>query len=204
VLAILSDTAGKYDNARMTDEQSNPPNELSTPKAEHVTVNRRDGSNVGPEISDQFSAGNYGCLGAISIWTFGWVAIAFLAISRVWRSPDGSALLGAVVAAMVALTGSRFSLALLRQGRSATRVNISFFVSKPRRAFGWLIVLLLLAAALFWNLAVFLALIRTAKAGHGWTMLFLTIWSVAGLFALYVVFTGTGVTIDNLRRGSGR
>jgi hypothetical protein len=175
---------------------------LSEP--EHVSVRRQDPLDSGATIPGQFSAGSYGCLGAISIWTLGWVTVAYLAVSRAWRSPDGSAILGAIVSGLVAFVGCRVSVALLKTHSPGNVISVSSYVSMPRRLIGWVAALVWFAAAVVWNLGVFATLFKLAQAGRGWTVLLLLLWSLVGLFLLFVLLTGIGVTIDSLLRSLRR
>jgi hypothetical protein len=177
-----------------------PPDPDPPPDPQHVTVSRRDSSDIPNDAPDQYSAASFGCLGALSIWTLAWLAVAYLAISRAWQYPALSALVGAIVSGTVAFIGCRFALRLLHTNSPRTVINISSRVSTPRRAGGWIAALLWCGVAVMWNYGIFALLIKSAKAGYGWTILFLLLWALAGLFLLFVLLTGIGVTIDRLRR----
>jgi hypothetical protein len=182
-----------------------PPKDAIIPsETERVTVNRRERVEVDSENPSKKSAGNYGCLGSIAIWTLGWVAVASLAISRAWQFPDGSAILAAIVSGMVAFIGCRISLALLRRNSPGNFINASSYISVPRQAIGWLSAILSAALVIAWNFVVFEMLINLARAGRGWMILFLLFASLIGLFLLFVLLTGIGVIIDSRRRDSGR
>jgi hypothetical protein len=174
---------------------SDPPSD-----PQHVTVSRRDSPGIPSAPPAQDSAASLGCLGSLSIWTFAWLAVAWLAISRAWQYPALSALVGAVVSGMVAFIGCRFVLRLLHANSAWTIINISSRVSTPRRASGWIAALLGAGVAVIWNYGIFALLIKSAKAGFGWTILFLLFFALIGLFLLFVLLTGIGVAIDSLRR----
>jgi hypothetical protein len=179
-----------------------PPQEdaIIPPQAEQVTVNRRERVETNPEIRGQSSAGKYGCLGSIAIWTIGWLAVAFLAISRASRVPDGPEFIGAFVSGLVAIIGCRISLGLLRKNSPGLVVNFSSYVSMPRRATGWITAIFWAAFALGCNLSIFWLLLDMAKAGRGWMILFLLFWSLIGLVLLFILITGIGVVIDSRSR----
>ena len=177
-----------------------PPDPDPPSEPQHVTATRRDPVDFTPNPSPQFSAGAYGCLASLSIWTLAWLAVAYLAISRAWQSPNASALFGAIVSGFVAFLGCRFLLRLLGTNSSWTLINISSFVSIPRQLTGWIAALFGAGVAVLWNCGIFALLIKSARAGFGWTILFLLFCSLFGLFLLYVLLTGIGIMIDWFRR----
>ncbi len=176
-----------------------PPDPEPPPDPQHVTVTRRDNVDFPTDLPNQYSAGSHGCLGTLAIWTLAWLAVAYLAISRAWQSPDFSALVGAIVSGTVAFIGCRFIQRLLRTDSPLTLVNISGYVTIPRQFTGWIAALLAAGVAVALNCGVFVLLIKSAKAGFGWSILILVFFSLVALFLLFVLLTGIGVTIDRLR-----
>jgi len=178
---------------------------IVVPESEHVTVKRKDHLDANAKVPGQFSAGSYGCLAAILIWTLGWITVAYLAISRASRSPNVSALIGALVSGLVAFIGCRISLRVLRRHSPGDVPNVSGYVSMPRRVMGWFAALVWCGVAVAWNLGIFGLLVKLARAGDGWMILLLLFWSLVGLVLLYVLLTGIGIVIDSLldfaRRG---
>jgi hypothetical protein len=178
---------------------------IVVPEPEHVTVKLKDHLDANAEVPGQFSAGSYGCLGAILIWTLGWITVAYLAISRASRSPNVSALIGALVSGLVAFIGCRISLRVLRRHSPVDVPSISGYVSMPRRVTGWIAALVWCGVAVAWNLGVFGMLFKFALAGDGWIILLMLFWSLIGLVLLFILLTGIGVVIDSLldftRRG---
>jgi hypothetical protein len=109
-----------------------------------------------------------------------------------------------MVSGLVAFVGCRVSVALLKAHSPGNVINVSSYVSMPRRLIGWVAALVWFAAAVAWNLGVFATLFKLAQAGRGWMILLLLLWSLVGLFLLFVLLTGIGVTIDSLLRSMRR
>ena len=166
--------------------------------AEHVTAHR-----VGMRQSDisVTPSGRFGCFGSLMPWTAGWLIVSWLAFGRVQQSQELSAIVATIVSAGFSVIGCRVLFGLTRGGSNVAMVaHFSARGAGSQRSSGWAIAILLPLVAIFWNAGTFWILANLAARGRGFLMIFVSTWSVIGLFLLYF---GILAIIDRVRRADG-
>lgn len=146
------------------------------------------------------SFAKHGCLASTLVWTVGWVAVASLAVSRAIRSVEISSFVGGMVSSVMTLIGCLAILHVVKTGGRQQTTQPPVSESWQRRIVGWFAALVWCGVAVVWNVGIFGLLLREARAGHGWTLLLLLLWSLIGWFLLFVLFVGIGCAIDGLLR----
>jgi hypothetical protein len=148
---------------------------------------------------------------AVVIWTLGWLATTYTAVSRTVAHSRGSALLGAGIGLVMTTLGCCLIGGLLRSGCDLPRSSSVVPLEQRTVRQPWSRRLMSLYAATFfvffavaWNVGFMGWLIQTAADGPDWWMLVLIPFSLLGLLLLIGLFNGIGVCLASLLTGLKR